>query len=67
MTKADDGSDAEDRRSQAYEVALIDDRISREGSFLMDDLPLDNLMIDEPEPLSIKIDLGGGKFASILA
>ena len=33
----------------------------------MEDVQLDNLIIEEPQPLVIKIDLGDGKLANIAA
>ena len=55
-------------RSNAYEVALVDKRLSNEGScFFIEDGNLENLTISEPEPLNIRIDLGGGNFASVTA
>jgi hypothetical protein len=54
-------------RSNAYEVGLIDNQLENGGCLWLDDFQLENLTIDEPQPLIIKIDLGGGKFASIVA
>mmetsp|Transcript_24308 Transcript_24308/g.32569 ORF Transcript_24308/g.32569 Transcript_24308/m.32569 type:complete len:116 (-) Transcript_24308:3241-3588(-) len=64
----DEGDDQNHNQSNAYEVALVDNRISQDGSyFFIEDGNLDNLTIDEPEPLVIRIDLGGGNFASVTA
>jgi len=56
-------------RSNAYEVGLIEEaHLSKDGSgFFIDDGNLDDLSIIEPQPLVIKIDLGGGNFANITA
>jgi len=54
------------QRSNAYEVALVNDNIDN-SYFIMDDENLDDLTIDEPEPLVLRIDLGGGNFANITA
>ena len=57
-------------RSNAYEVALIDgNRTSNDdGSYLMEDaFAGGDLKIDVPLPLQIKIDLGNGEYANILA
>jgi hypothetical protein len=57
-------------RSNAYEVGLIEteNRLENGGSLWLDDFPLErSLTIDEPQPLIIKIDLGGGNFANVTA
>ena len=68
-----DADDLINQRSNAYEVALVDDQqilLEEEGNsyfFINEAANLENLMIDEPEPLVIRIDLGGENFASVTA
>ena len=68
-----DADDPINQRSNAYEVALVEDRripYEEEGDsyfFIEGAVNLENLTIDEPEPLVIRIDLGGENFASVTA
>ena len=68
MDRDEEEDDQNHNRSNAYEVALVDKRLSQEGSyFFIEDGNLENLTISEPEPLVIRIDMGGGNFASVTA
>lgn len=55
-------------RSNAYEVALIDNRVmSQNGSFFMDEVLTNQEQPQHVPPLLIKIDLGGENYANIKA